>query len=105
MLLHLFIIPLSRPFGCSFFVRDCLEALEQRLNAAEAALQSQQLQLETCGSIAEASLKLNGVFEAAQKAAEQYQQNVERLCQEKISAAESQAQEILARAKKAANQQ
>ena len=77
------------------------EALEQRLNAAEAALQSQQLQLETCGSIAEASLKLNGVFEAAQKAAEQYQ----RLCQEKISAAESQAQEILARAKKAANQQ
>ena len=46
-----------------------------------------------------------GVFEAAQKAAEQYQQNVERLCQEKISAAESQAQEILARAKKAANQQ
>ena len=65
------------------------EALEQRLNAAEAALQSRQLQLETCGSIAEASLKLNGVFEAAQKAAEQYQQNVERLCQEKISAAES----------------
>ena len=42
---------------------------------------------------------------AAQKAAEQYQQNVERLCQEKISAAESRAQEILARAKKAANQQ
>ncbi len=81
------------------------EALEQRLNAAEAALQSRQLQLETCGSIAEASLKLNGVFDAAQKAAEQYQQNVERLCQEKISAAESQAQEILARAKKAANQQ
>ena len=81
------------------------EALEQRLSAAEAALQSRQLQLETCGSIAEASLKLNGVFEAAQKAAEQYQQNVERLCQEKISAAESQAQEILARAKKAANQQ
>jgi hypothetical protein len=23
LLLHLFIIPLSRPFGCSFFVRDC----------------------------------------------------------------------------------
>ena len=53
------------------------ETLEQRLNAAEAALQSQQLQLETCGSIAEASLKLNGVFEAAQKAAEQYQQKSE----------------------------
>ena len=24
LLLHLFIIPLFRPFGCSFFVRDCL---------------------------------------------------------------------------------
>ena len=53
----------------------------------------------------EASLKINSEYEAAQKAAEQYQQIVERLCQEKISAAESQAQEILARAKKAANQQ
>ena len=27
MLLHLFIIPLSRPFGCSFFVRDCLNTM------------------------------------------------------------------------------
>ena len=25
LLLHLFIIPLSRHFGCSFFVRDCLK--------------------------------------------------------------------------------
>ena len=64
------------------------EALEQRLNAAEAALQSQQLQLETCGSIAEASLNLNGVFEAAQAAAEQYLENVRRLSgqQEQICA-------------------
>lgn len=81
------------------------EALEQRLEAAEAALNSRQVQLETCGSIAEASLKLSGVFEAAQKAAEQYQQNVERLCQEKLDAAERQAQEILVRAKEAAQQQ
>ena len=81
------------------------EALEQRLKAAEAALQSRQVQLETCGSIAEASLKLSGVFEAAQKAAEQYRLNVERLCQEKIKAAERQAEEILARAKKTASQQ
>ena len=81
------------------------EALEQRLNAAEAALQSRQVQLETCGSIAEASLKLSGIFEAAQKAAEQYQSNVERMCQEKLDAAERQAQEIIARAKKTAGQQ
>ena len=67
------------------------EALEQRLEAAEAALNSRQVQLET--------------FDAAQKAAEQYQQNVERLCQEKLDAAERQAQEILVRAKEAAQQQ
>lgn len=75
------------------------EALEQRLNAAEAALASRQVQLETCGSIAEASLKLSGVFEAAQKAAEQYQSNVERLCQEKLEAAQKQADAIIAQAK------
>ena len=81
------------------------EALEQRLNAAEAALQSQQLQLETCGSIAEASLKLNGVFEAAQKAAEQYQQNVERALPGENQRGRKPSAGNLARAKKAANQQ
>lgn len=78
------------------------EALEQRLNAAEAALNSRQVQLDTCGSIAEASLKLSGVFEAAQKAAEQYQSNVERLCQEKLDEAQRQADAILAQAQEEA---
>ena len=35
MLLHLFIIPLSRPFGCSFFVRDCLKNITGILSAAQ----------------------------------------------------------------------
>ena len=61
--------------------------------------------METRGSIAEATLKLNGVFEAAQKAEKKKQQTVPACGDDKISAAESQAQEILARAKKAANQQ
>ena len=82
-----------------------MEELRRQLDQANQALAERELHLKEAGSIAEAALRLNGVFEAAQKAAEQYQQNVERLCQEKISAAESQAQEILARAKKAANQQ
>ena len=35
MLLHLFIIPLSRPFGCSFFVRDCLKIMKPKKDAAK----------------------------------------------------------------------
>ena len=31
VLQHLFIIPLSRPFGCSFFVRDCLKVYHRRI--------------------------------------------------------------------------
>lgn len=71
------------------------EELEQRLNAAEAALESRQLHMSQCGSIAEASLKLNGVFEAAQAAAEQYRINAERVAQE-------QAEEILRQAREEA---
>lgn len=41
--------------------------------------QSRVIELENAGSIAEAALRLNGVFEAAQKAAEQYLMNVKRI--------------------------
>ena len=37
------------------------------------------VELEEAGSIAEAALRINGVFEAAQRAAEQYLMNVKRL--------------------------
>ena len=40
--------------------------------------------LEQVGSITEASLQLNGVFEAAQKACEQYLENVQRLADEEL---------------------
>lgn len=82
------------------------EELEQRLNAAEAALESRQLQMAQCGSIAEASLKLNGVFEAAQAAAEQYRINAERIAQEQaeeiLRQAREEAAEILRNAENAA---
>lgn len=41
-----------------------------------AQLQSRQMKLEQAGSIAEAALALNRVFEAAQAAADQYLENV-----------------------------
>ena len=44
---------------------------------------SRRIELEEAGSIAEASLRLNGVFEAAQKAADQYLENLRRLSEER----------------------
>ncbi len=41
-----------------------------------------RIQLEKAGSIAEASLRLNGVFEAAQKAADQYLYNIRQMQEE-----------------------
>ena len=49
-----------------------LQALRKELAEKEEALANRQIQLENVGSIAEAALKLNDVFEAAEKAAAQY---------------------------------
>lgn len=51
----------------------------KRLEGAENALRSRQIAIENAGSIAEASVQLNGVFEAAQSAAEQYLENVRQI--------------------------
>lgn len=53
-----------------------LDDLQSKLEKAEAALQDRQICIEKVGSIAEAALELNGVFEAAQAAARQYLENV-----------------------------
>lgn len=66
-------------------------ALKQRLEAAEAELAQRRLDIAQSGSIAEASLKLSGVFEAAQKAIDLYRENCERECREAIEAAKQQA--------------
>jgi hypothetical protein len=50
--------------------------LQERLDAAEEQLASRRIEVENAGSIAEASLRLNGVFQAAQEAADQYLENV-----------------------------
>ena len=53
-----------------------IEELSQKLEETEKKLQSRKLQIAKAGSIAEASLQLNRVFEAAQAAADQYLENV-----------------------------
>jgi len=49
-----------------------LVALRKELAEKNALLEDRRLAMEEAGSIAEAALKLNGVFEAAQRAAAQY---------------------------------
>lgn len=49
-----------------------LEELKSRLASAEAELQDRNIAIREAGSIAEAALKLNGVFEAAENACRQY---------------------------------
>lgn len=62
------------------------DALQIELVQVKTALQNRQLQIEQAGSIANAALQLNGVFEAAQAAAQQYLENI-RHRSEQIEAA------------------
>ena len=56
-----------------------VERLQAELDKTRAELDDRAIMLESCGNIAEASLKINRVFEAAQQAAEQYLINVRRI--------------------------
>ena len=72
------------------------EQAEQQLAQAQAQLKDKQLRIANAGSIAEAALALNGVFDAAQAAADQYLQGVreaEQKAQQIVSTAERQAAE------------
>ena len=53
--------------------------LKEKLANAQKALESRQITAEKVGSMAEASLALNGVFEAADAAAQQYLENIKNL--------------------------
>lgn len=55
-----------------------VEKLEKELEETRAQLQERQIRIEESGSIAEAALKLNGIFEAAQAAADQYLENIKQ---------------------------
>lgn len=52
------------------------EKLKKKLARAEKELESRRIAIESSGSMASAALELNGVFEAAEKAKEQYIENL-----------------------------
>ena len=86
-----------------------LKQSEDRLRAENAALSAQlqerQIHIENAGSIAQAALELNKVFEAAQAAADEYvasvlaaNKNTDAAASALRAQAEAEAQQILARA-------
>lgn len=58
------------------------EKLKARLDDAERALEDRRIAVARAGSLAEASLQLNQVFAAADRAARQYVENVQRMARE-----------------------
>ena len=55
-----------------------VERLQKELETVKNQLSDRRIMEQEAGSIAEASLKLNKVFEAAQQAADQYQKEIEK---------------------------
>ena len=79
------------------------DRLKKRLSEVEAMLEDRQILLEQAGTIADASLQLNQVFEAAQRAADQYLVNVramsgrqEQICRQMEKESEKKAEQMLA---------
>lgn len=82
------------------------EKLREMLIASEKELKSREIKISNAGSIAEASLALNGVFEAAEKACVQYAENIERMNKESekiLAQAREEAEMTVEQAKDAAN--
>ena len=77
---------------------DRADKLQAKLDIAEKQLENQELQISSLGSIAEASLQLKGVFQAAQDAADMYIDAAKKRAQEIEDAAHKKAAEILVQA-------
>ena len=57
-----------------------LEMVKAQLAEAQHQLEQRSIQIEKAGNIAQAALQLSGIFEAAQKAADLYLENVKQQC-------------------------
>ena len=79
-----------------------LESTKKKLANTKSKLLEREITIDNAGSIAEAALQVNGVFEAAQKACEQYIDNIknlskrqETICEQKMKECEEQTQKML----------
>lgn len=85
------------------------QRLREQLQAAQDALADKAICIDQAGSIAEASLQLNGVFQAAERACQQYTENIVRLsqhqqviCAQREKESQEKASQIVADAQKQA---
>lgn len=76
-----------------------VEELEQQVERLKARLADRTLIVEESGDLATACLRINGVFEAAQAAADQYLDNIAQICDRKRAAAELEALRIMQQAR------
>ena len=82
------------------------DAADVRVAQLQEKLNQRELRIAQAGSIAEAAIGLNGVFEAAQAAADQYLHSIQTATssiQRKLDAAEAQRKEIISSAEEEAN--
>lgn len=84
-----------------------VDRLKQELESAQEKLKSRRLEVKQAGSIADAALQVNKVFETAQKAADQYLENIQQInsrqtdiCSKLIADAESRCKEMENQTKK-----
>ena len=78
---------------------DRADKLQEKLDEVEKKLADREIKIASLGSIAEASLQLSGVFEAAQEAADKYIDAAKRHAEQIIEAAYDRSGEILAQAR------
>lgn len=69
-----------------------IDEMKASLESAEEKLSQRTIAIQQAGSIAEAAMKLNGVFEAAQASADQYMEQVQTRAEELRAGAEAEAQ-------------
>lgn len=79
-----------------------IDELTAALEESEAALNDKKIAIEESGSIAEAALKLGGVFESAQAAADRYMEEMRQRAEDIVAKAEAEAGQILSRARREA---
>ncbi|EID18438.1 hypothetical protein [Streptococcus anginosus] len=70
------------------------EQLRQQVQKLQAELNSRKILVEKAGSIADASIALNKLFETAQATADQYLENIKRMEQELSQQQSAQATKI-----------
>lgn len=81
-----------------------IDDLNAALADAEAALNDKKIGLEESGSIAEAALRLSGVFESAQQAVDRYTEEMRARADAIVAQARSEAEKILNQARRDAGE-